>query len=276
MPMMPMNVQLTYDYPYPVEVAGLVASYGDQVVLQGVDFRARQGLINVILGGSGSGKSTLLRNILGLYQPVAGDVRLFGVPVNELSEQELKTVRSEIGVVFQNGALFTSMSVGDNIAAVLQEHAQLPPELIAQVVRMKLALVGLEQAVTKFPDELSGGMRKRAAVARAIALDPKVLFCDEPSAGLDPVTASELDDLLLSLKRLFGMTIVVVTHELESIKKIADRVVMLEKGKTIADGTLEEVLATRNRTVYDFFNRVSHTSEKEAASLLSSVDIEPI
>jgi len=270
------NVQLAYDHPYPVQVSGLVASYGDQVVLEGVDFQARKGLINVILGGSGSGKSTLLRNILGLYQPVAGEVRLFGVPINELSEQELTTVRSEIGVVFQNGALFTSMSVGDNIAAVPQEHTQLPPEIIVQIVRMKLALVGLEHAVTKFPDELSGGMRKRAAVARAIALDPKVLFCDEPSAGLDPVTASELDDLLLSLKRLFGMTIVVVTHELESIKKIADRIVLLQSGKTIADGTLEEVLATGNRTVYDFFNRVSHTSEKEEASLLSSVDIEPI
>jgi phospholipid/cholesterol/gamma-HCH transport system ATP-binding protein len=273
---MTMNVQLTYEHPYPVEVAGLVASYGEQVVLDGVDFYARRGLINVILGGSGSGKSTLLRNILGLYQPVAGSVRLFGVPINELSDRELKTVRSEIGVVFQNGALFTSMTVGDNIATVIQEHASLPPEIIAQIVRMKLALVGLEGAVTKFPEELSGGMRKRAAVARAIALDPKVLFCDEPSAGLDPVTASELDDLLLSLKRLFDMTIVVVTHELESIKKIADRIVMLDNGKTIADGTLAELLASRDQTVYDFFNRISHTSEKEAASLLSSVDIEPV
>ncbi len=271
-----MTIQLTYDSPLPVQAAGLVASYGQGTVLDGVDFTAHRGLINVVLGGSGCGKSTLLRNILGLIKPVAGSVRLFGVEIGDLSEQDLKIVRSHIGVVFQNGALFTSMTVGENIATVLQEHTRLPEEVVAQLVRMKLAMVGLEHAVTKFPEELSGGMRKRAALARAMALDPKVLFCDEPSAGLDPVTASELDDLLLNLKELFDMTIVAITHELQSIQKIADRVMMLDAGKVVAEGTLEEVMRSEDVRVHDFFHRVAHTKEREARSLLSSIETESL
>ena len=253
----------------PVEAIGLTAGYGDHVVLKEVDFVALPRVITVILGGSGCGKSTLLKNILGLHPPMGGVVRLFGQNINEITDDELKTARSNIGVLFQNGALFSSMTVGENIATVIREHTRLPEEVIVQMVRMKLSLVGLEDAVQKFPAELSGGMKKRAALARAIALDPEALFCDEPSAGLDPVVAAEIDDLLLNLKSLFDMTVVVVTHELASIKKIADRVVMLDGGRVIAEGTLEEAMLSKNPKVFDFFNRVSHTEKKAENSLLS-------
>ena len=256
----------------PVEVRGLVAKYGEHTVLDDVDFVVQPQKITVILGGSGCGKSTLMRNALGLLTPAAGTVKLFGSDISGLSDDELKQARSRIGVLFQNGALFTSMTVGQNVAAVIQEHAHLPPEIVSQMVRMKLSLVGLEDAITKYPSELSGGMRKRAALARAIALDPSVLFCDEPSAGLDPVVATELDDLLINLKKLFDMTVVVVTHELESIKKIADRVVMLDAGKVIAEGELQEVMKSKNLKVFDFFNRISHTEEKAASSLFSFIE----
>ncbi|GAB4307004.1 MAG: ATP-binding cassette domain-containing protein [Myxococcota bacterium] len=257
---------------YPVEVKGLVAGYGEKIILEGVDFIAYPGEITVILGGSGCGKSTLLRNILGLFPPIGGTVKLFGEEIGRLSDKELKRLRSNIGVLFQNGALFTSMSVGENVAMVIREHTRLPDDIVNQMVRMKLAQVGLEDAITKYPNELSGGMKKRAALARAIALDPLVLFCDEPSAGLDPVVASELDDLLINLRNLFKMSVIVVTHELESIKKIADRVVMLDKGKVIAEGRLEEVMKSKNPKVFDFFHRISHTEEKASSSLLSLIE----
>lgn len=256
----------------PVEVRRLIAKYGDTVVLDGVDLVTAPREITAVLGGSGCGKSTLLRHALGLYRPAGGTVKLFGKDVNTVSKAQLKEIRANIGVLFQSGALFTSMTVGENVAVVIRENTDLPETVIAQMVRMKLSLVGLEDAIAKYPEELSGGMRKRASLARAIASDPQVLFCDEPSAGLDPVVASELDDLLLNLKKLFGMTLLVVTHEVESIRKIADRVLMLDDGHVIAEGPLEEVVASDDRRVSDFFNRISHTQEKTQSSLYAMVN----
>jgi phospholipid/cholesterol/gamma-HCH transport system ATP-binding protein len=267
-----MDVETIQQALPPVEVCGLIASYGDKIVLEGVDFTAHPHQITVILGGSGCGKSTLLRHILGLLPHGQGEVRLFGTRLDEVSEAGLKNIRTRIGVLFQNGALFTSMSIGENIALVLREKGDLPEELIPQLVRMKLAQVGLEDALQKHPDELSGGMRKRAALARALALDPQILFCDEPSAGLDPVVAAELDDLLLRLRDIFHMTIVVVTHDLDSIRRIADRVVMLHAGRVIAAGTLAEVQANANPLVSDFFGRRPRDTEATGGSLYSLFD----
>lgn len=257
---------------HPVEVEGLVARYGTQTVLDGVDFIAERGLITVVLGGSGCGKSTLLRHALGLLEPAAGTVRLLGRELASLRDTELREVRSHIGVLFQGGALFSSMTVGENVAMVIKETSSVPYPVVAQMVRMKLALVGLEDAMAKYPDELSGGMRKRAALARSIAVDPEILFCDEPSAGLDPIVAAGLDDLLLNLKKLYGMTIVVVTHELASVSKIADRVVMLDDGRVVARGTLEQVMASPNPMVQDFFARAPRSVRESSASLWSVME----
>lgn len=251
----------------PVEVQGLITHYDENMVLDNVDFIAYPGQITVIIGGSGCGKTTLLRHALGLLTPTEGLIKLLGVDITDVSDKDLKKIRSRIGVLFQGGALFTSMTVGENVATVIRENTDLPEEIIEQMVRMKLSLVGLDEAIYKYPEELSGGMRKRAALARALASDPEVLFCDEPSAGLDPVIATELDDLLLNLKSLFDMTIVVVTHEIESIKKIADRIVMLDAGRVIIEGTLDEVANSNYPKVQDFFNRVSRREEKALSSL---------
>jgi phospholipid/cholesterol/gamma-HCH transport system ATP-binding protein len=255
---------------YPVDIEGLTVRYGKKSVLENVNFRAFEGQINVIIGGSGCGKSTLLRHALGLSRPLAGKIELLGVKMDEATEEEIRRIRTEIGVLFQGGALFSSMRVGENVALAIRENTDLPEPIITEMVRMKLSLVGLEEAIHKYPEQLSGGMRKRAALARAIAVDPAMLFCDEPSAGLDPVVASELDDLLVSLNEQFQMTMVVVTHDIESIKKIAHRVVMLDGGKVAAEGTLDEVLERQDIRVQDFFHRVSHAEEKAKASLLAA------
>jgi phospholipid/cholesterol/gamma-HCH transport system ATP-binding protein len=257
---------------HPVEVEGLVARYGAQTVLDGVDFIARRGLITVVLGGSGCGKSTLLRHALGLLAPAAGTVRLLGRELSTLRDTELREVRSRIGVLFQGGALFSSMTVGENVAMVIRETSSVPEPIVTQMVRLKLAQVGLEDAVTKYPEELSGGMRKRAALARAIAVDPEILFCDEPSAGLDPIVAAGLDELLLNLKALFGMTIVVVTHELASVRMIADEVVMLDEGRVIAQGSLAQVTASAHPVVQDFFARAPRSVRESGASLWSVME----
>jgi len=255
-----------------VEVRGLVAVYGAETVLDGVDFTAEQGLITVILGGSGCGKSTLLRHALGLLRPAAGEVRLFGRSLGAMGEGELRAIRSRIGVLFQGGALFSSMTVGENVAMAIRETSDVPEPIIGQIVRMKLAQVGMEEAITKYPEELSGGMRKRAALARAIAVDPEVLFCDEPSAGLDPIVAAGLDELLLHLKALYGITMVVVTHDLDSVRKIADKVVMLDAGQVLARGTLAEVEASEHPIVRDYFARIPSAGRTGARSLWSIME----
>jgi phospholipid/cholesterol/gamma-HCH transport system ATP-binding protein len=269
-----MNIRISYppvsETDYPVDIEGLTVRYGERIILHEVDYRAHRGGINVVIGGSGCGKSTLLRHALGLQAPLAGNIKLLGQRIEECTDEEVKKIRRRIGVLFQNGALFSSMSVGENVAVVIRENTDLPEEIISEMVEMKLAQVGLHDVLDKFPEQLSGGMRKRAALARAIATDPEMLFCDEPSAGLDPVVASELDDLLLSLNAHFGMTMLVVTHDIESIKKIADRVAMLDGGNIVAEGTLGEVMQSLDPRVQDFFNRISHAEEKAQSSIFSA------
>jgi len=217
-----------------IEVRELVAHYGPRPILHGVSLGVRDGEIFVIMGGSGSGKSTLLRHMMGLEVPTAGSVRVLGKDLTTMTREESFELRRKMGVAFQSGALFSSMTVGENIMLPLEELAELDPTTMEIMMRMKLELVGLAGFEGLMPAELSGGMAKRAAMARAIIMDPKILFCDEPSAGLDPAVASALDDLILKLREALHMTIVVVTHELESAFKIADRIAVLDEGRLLA------------------------------------------
>jgi phospholipid/cholesterol/gamma-HCH transport system ATP-binding protein len=207
-----------------IKVRGLTVGHGDRVLLANADFDVERGDVFVILGGSGCGKSTLLRHLIGLEQPKAGQIEIdgFGAP-------RLTAAAPEYGVMFQSGALFSSLTVGENVAFALNEWTDLPLPAISAIVKAKLALVGLEGAEDKLPAEISGGMKKRAAIARAMAFEPSLLFLDEPSAGLDPVSAAELDDLILVLNRALGMTVVMVTHELASIFKVGKNCIMLDK-----------------------------------------------
>jgi phospholipid/cholesterol/gamma-HCH transport system ATP-binding protein len=217
-----------------IEVEGLTVHYGGRRVLADVSLAVREGEIFVIMGGSGSGKSTLLRHMMGLEIPVAGRVRVFGADLAELGSEDAHELRRKMGVAFQSGALFSSMTVGENIMLPLEELAELDRKTMEIMMRLKLELVDLAGFENLMPSELSGGMAKRAAMARAIIMDPKVLFCDEPSAGLDPAISSALDDLILKLREALRMTIVVVTHELESAFKIADRIAVLDEGRLLA------------------------------------------
>ncbi|WP_306582717.1 ATP-binding cassette domain-containing protein [Dokdonella sp.] len=244
------------DTPAPlIEVAGLDAWYGRRQVLFGVDFTVRPGEIRVIMGGSGSGKSTLLRHLLGLQRPVAGSVRLFGVDLGRADERELLAVRKRIGVSFQGGALLTSLSVGDNVALPLREHTDLDEATIRIMSRIKLEVVNLGGFQDLMPSPLSGGMVKRAALARALVMDPRLLFFDEPSAGLDPVVSAELDELILRLRDALRMTIVVVTHELESAFKIADTITVLDQGRVLMTDTVAAVRGADNERIQDLLNR---------------------
>jgi phospholipid/cholesterol/gamma-HCH transport system ATP-binding protein len=239
-----------------VSVRDVVVSYSGRRVLDGINLDIMRGETMVLLGGSGSGKSTLLRQIIGLERPQAGQVVVNGVDLGNCTPAELKRVRRSIGVAFQDAALFNSMSVEDNVALPLREHTQLAESTIRLMTWMKLAVVGLQESGRLSPQELSGGMRKRAAVARAISLDPELLVFDEPSAGLDPIVAAELDELILGLKHAFNMTVIVVTHEMASAFRIADRMAMLYKGSLIAVGTKEELQSSSHPRIRQFFDRV--------------------
>jgi phospholipid/cholesterol/gamma-HCH transport system ATP-binding protein len=248
-------------YQHTLEVSAMVAKYGDRTVLDGVDLAVVPGEIHVILGGSGCGKSTLLKHAIGLLHPAEGSVKLLGVELQEADEPVKNAVLARIGMLFQAGALLNSLSIHENVALPIRERTNLPEPVIDEMVRMKLGLVSMSHAAGLTPPELSGGMKKRAALARAMATDPEILFCDEPSAGLDPITAAELDALLVNLRDRFRMSIVVVTHELPSIEIIADRVTMLDKGKVIAQGPLAEVRRSPHPVVRAFFDR---KGEREA------------
>ncbi|MEL7371273.1 MAG: ATP-binding cassette domain-containing protein [Myxococcota bacterium] len=258
-------------HDYPVEVEALVARYGPRTILKGVDMRVRPGEVRVVLGGSGSGKSTLLKHVIGLLKPAGGVVRLLGTDLGAADEPERNAVLTRIGMLFQGGALLNSLTVADNVALPLRSNSDLPASIVREVVRMKLELVDLSHAIDLFPPELSGGMKKRAALARAMAFDPDVLFCDEPSAGLDPITAADLDRLLLGLRDRFGMALVVVTHELASVETIADRVTMLDHGRVLVDGTLDEARRLDHPWVRAFFERVGTQSDAERRSVLDAV-----
>lgn len=251
-----------------IEVEKLEAWYGRRRILNGVDFAVNAGEIRVIMGGSGSGKSTLLRHLLGLHKPRSGRVRLLGVDIARASEREMLAVRQQIGVSFQGGALLTSLSVGDNVALPLREHTQLDENTIRIMSRLKLEVVNLGGFQDLMPSQLSGGMIKRAALARAIAMDPKLLFFDEPSAGLDPVVSAELDELILRLRDALRMTIVVVTHELESAFKIADTITVLDQGDILMTGTVDEVRHCDNERIQDLLNRRPREIQVDADAYL--------
>jgi phospholipid/cholesterol/gamma-HCH transport system ATP-binding protein len=238
-----------------IQVRNLVTHYGDREILHGVDMDVRQGEIMVIMGGSGSGKTTLLRHLLGLEKATSGSVQLLGNELTELDESALYDVSKKIGVAFQSGALFSSMSVGENVMLPLVEHTRLDRETMEIMMRMKLEIVKLAGFEDLMPSELSGGMIKRAAFARAVVMDPVILFADEPSAGLDPVVSRSLDELILKLRDALGMTIVVVTHELESAFAIADRITMLDQGNILMIGSVDELRNSENKRVQHLLNR---------------------
>jgi len=238
-----------------ISVRDLTVRYGSHQVLNGVNLDVERGEVMVLLGGSGSGKSTMLRQIIGLDRPFSGTVYVQGIDINHCSPQELKRVRRTMGVAFQESALFNSLSIEENVALPLRELTTLADPVIEIMVYMSLAAVGLAEAGKQMPQELSGGMKKRAAVARAIALGPEILIFDEPSAGLDPIVAAALDELILFLKRAFQMTILVVTHEMASAFRIADRVAMLFHGELIAVDKKESFQASTDPRIRQFLDR---------------------
>ncbi len=235
-----------------VSVKDLSIGWGDKVLQEHLNFEVARGEVFGILGGSGAGKSTLLRFLIGLETPLAGEIDVAGRGTPDLTKG-----LPPFGVMFQAGALFGSLTVGENVALPLEEWTKLPPDAIAAIARAKLRLVGLDGSSDKFPSELSGGMKKRAAIARALALEPEIVFLDEPSAGLDPVTSADLDELIKTLSKTLGLTVVIVTHELESIFAIADRVIMIDREtKTIiAMGPPKDLRNSEDQRVRDFFNR---------------------
>lgn len=242
-----------------IDVIGLTTHYGEREILTNISFSIQKGYITVILGGSGCGKSTLLKHLIGLLKPTRGNIIIHGKDITIVDEMELNEIRRKIGISFQGAALLNSLTIADNVALPIREHTRLEESTIQIMVRMKLDLVGLSGFEKFYPSQLSGGMKKRAGIARAIALDPEFLFFDEPSAGLDPVTAAGIDELILKLRDVFKMTIVVVTHELPSVFTIADYVIMLDKGKIVFSGTTDELRASDNQRIRMFLERRPET-----------------
>ncbi len=236
---------------------GVSVGYDGAPVLSDVELSIARGTITTLLGGSGCGKSTLLRAITGLQPPLAGEICLLGEPLYTLDAEARRVLLRRTGMAFQQDALFGAMTIVDNVALPLRELTTLPESIIAEMARLKLALVGLAGFEKRLPSHLSGGQRKRAALARASILDPEIIFCDEPSAGLDPVAAAGIDETLCQLRDALGVTIVVVSHELDSIRAIADRAVMFGRGHVVASGTIAELESSTNADVYNFFHRVA-------------------
>jgi phospholipid/cholesterol/gamma-HCH transport system ATP-binding protein len=243
------------DGPPPIiRLRGIVNRFGRQVVHDGVDLDVRRGEVLGIVGGSGSGKSVLLRTIIGLNRPAEGSIEVLGRAMQDLGEAERRRIEERWGILFQNGALFSSLTVAENIEAPLKEHTGLAPALRREVAEMKIRLVGLPpEAAAKYPSELSGGMKKRAGLARALALDPEILFLDEPTAGLDPIGAAEFDELIRSLQQSLGLTVVMITHDLDSLAAICDRIAVLVD-KKIKVGTLAELQRDEHPWIKAYFH----------------------
>jgi len=241
------------DKPH-IEVRNLVRSFDGRKVLDGISFKVKRGETLVVLGGSGCGKSTLLRHIIGSLKPDAGQIWLMGKEITRMSDYEFAEVRKKFGMLFQGSALLNSITVGENIALPLREHTHLSSEIVDIMVKMKTSMVGLTGFEQLMPSEISGGMKKRVALARAIAMDPEMLFCDEPTAGLDPVMTAVVDLLINDLCKKLGMTAVVVTHDMASVYRIADHIVMLHQGKVVFEGTAAEIRASGDPLVKQFIH----------------------
>jgi phospholipid/cholesterol/gamma-HCH transport system ATP-binding protein len=251
-----------------IRVVDLVTSYGERRILDHVNLDIGAGETMVILGASGTGKSTLLRHMIRLEKPTSGHIYIKGHDACCIPEERFNLLRRKIGMLFQGGALFNSMTVEENVALPLRELTELEDSTIRIMARIKLGHVGLSGFENFMPSQLSGGMKKRAGLARALAMDPEILLFDEPSAGLDPITAAGIDELILKLKKTFKMTIVVVTHEMASAGLIADRVAMMDEGKVIASGTMEEIRASTHPRVIQFLNRKPDGELKDAQAFL--------
>ena len=238
-----------------IEVNDVVTRFGAQTVHDGVSFSVKRGTLVALIGGSGTGKSVLLREIIGLQRPTSGNIRLLGTEVWSSTADAMDAVRRRFGMMFQDGALFSSLTVAQNVAVPLIEHASVPPSLLQPLIALRLAQAGLgPDAAEKMPSELSGGMRKRAAIARALALEPEVLFLDEPTSGLDPTTARGFDALVRSLVDDLGITVFLVTHDLDTLLTVVDRIIVLARGTVLADGTVREVLAVDDPWIQSYFS----------------------
>jgi phospholipid/cholesterol/gamma-HCH transport system ATP-binding protein len=257
--------------PNAIEVRNLVTHYENLNVLKDLSFDVPQSGITVVLGGSGCGKSTLLKHLIGLLRPTSGGIVIDGMDITKADEAGMDEFRKKIGILFQGAALLNSLTIRENVALPIVEHTKLKPSVVDIMVRMKLGLVGLSGFEDFYPSQLSGGMKKRAGLARALALDPHLLFFDEPSAGLDPVTAAGLDELILKLNALLKMTLVVVTHELPSVFKIASHVIMLDKGKALYTGGLEGLRASGHPKIRMFLERRPDDAELSPADYFKAI-----
>ncbi len=257
-----------------IHVKGLKNAFGDQIVHDGLDLDVRRGEILGVVGGSGTGKSVLMRSIIGLQVPVEGEVEVFDEPMIGREEYEAQQVRKRWGVLFQGGALFSTLTVAENVQVPLREfYPQLDPQLLDEIAAYKVAMTGLAaEAGPKYPSELSGGMRKRAGLARALALDPQLLFLDEPTAGLDPIGAAAFDELTRSLQRTLGLTVFLITHDLDTLHAICDRVAVLADKRVIAVGTIPELLALDHPWIQEYFNGPRGRVAADAAKRVAAKD----
>ncbi len=258
-------------HTYPIIVDQLVTYYDDRRILDDINFKVKRGEALVVVGGSGCGKSTLIKHLIGLLEPRSGHIYIRSKDITMLEEDDLNEIRKKMGMLFQGAALFNSMTLGDNVALPLREHTKLAESTIKIMTRIKLGLVGLTGFDTFKPAQLSGGMKKRAGLARALAMDPEILFFDEPSAGLDPIIAADIDRLILKLKRTFRMTMVIVTHEMESAFLIADRILMLDAGNVIALGTPDEVRQNSHPRVQQFLARQPNEEKQDDEQYLQHI-----
>ena len=263
-----------FEGEFPIVIKGLRNSFGDQVVHEGLDLKVRRGEILGVVGGSGTGKSVLMRSIIGLQIPDEGNIEVFGHDITEADPDETIGVRNRWGVLFQGGALFSTLTVGENVEVPLKQfYPELDPELKHEIARYKVVLSGLpEDATAKYPSELSGGMKKRAGLARALALDPELLFLDEPTAGLDPIGAAKFDELTRELADTLGLTVFLITHDLDTLYSICDRVAVLADGKVIAVGPIPELMEADHPWIQEYFNGPRGRAARESGERAKSMD----